>query len=104
MQCSPFIMLCFGSIEIDHVISELCYKGTILQKNYRKMTILWSFSYNSFVKFCGKKIGATTCPYYIRIHVIMRCIIKGLRCIHIRCYNGEIIKQAIWIALHVGYW
>ena len=37
------------------VLSELCYKGTILQRNYRKMTILWSFSYHSFVKFCGKK-------------------------------------------------
>ena len=25
---SPFIMLlCLGSIELDHVISELCYKG-----------------------------------------------------------------------------
>ena len=52
-----------------HVISELCYKGTILQRNYRKMTIktilqrnyqkmtiLWSFSYNFFVKFYGRKI------------------------------------------------
>ena len=31
------------------VISD--YKETILQRNYRKMTILWSFSYNFFVKF-----------------------------------------------------
>ena len=29
-----FIILCLGSIGIDHVISELCYKDTILQKNY----------------------------------------------------------------------
>ena len=36
MQCSLFIMLCLGSM--DRIISELCYKGTILQKNYRKMT------------------------------------------------------------------
>ena len=35
---------------------EPCYKGTILQRNYRKITILWSFSYNSFVKFQGKGI------------------------------------------------
>ena len=35
----------------DLVISELCYKGIILQRNSRKMTILWSFSFNSFVKF-----------------------------------------------------
>ena len=31
-------------------------KGTILQRTYRKMTILWSFSYNSFENFHGKKI------------------------------------------------
>ena len=49
-------MLCLGSIGMDHVITVSCYKGTILQKNYRKMTILWSFSYNSFVKFNGKNI------------------------------------------------
>ena len=41
---------------MDHVIHESCYKGIILQRNSKKMTILWSFSYNSFVKFCGKKI------------------------------------------------
>ena len=55
VQCSPFIMIYLRSIGMDHVISELCYKGTILQRNYRKMTIPWSFSYNSFVKFHGKK-------------------------------------------------
>ena len=31
-------------------VSELCYKGTILQRSYREMTIKWSFSYYSFVK------------------------------------------------------
>ena len=41
---------------MDNVISELCYKGTILQRIYRKMTISLSFSYNSFVKVHGKKI------------------------------------------------
>ena len=30
VQGSPFIMLCLGSIELDRVISELCYKGIIL--------------------------------------------------------------------------
>ena len=40
---------------MDCVISEPFYKGTILQRIYRKMTILWSFSYNSFVKSHGKK-------------------------------------------------
>ena len=36
-------------------LSEPCYKGTILQRNYRKMTIKWPFSYNFFVKFHGTK-------------------------------------------------
>ena len=43
---------------MDCAISELCYrhdKGTILQKNYLKMTILWSFSNNYFVKLHGQK-------------------------------------------------
>ena len=40
---------------MDCFICESCYKGTILQRNYRTMTILWSFSYNSFVKFHGTK-------------------------------------------------
>ena len=42
---------------MECLISVLCYKETILQKNYRKMTISWSFFYFSFVKFHGKKIG-----------------------------------------------
>ena len=54
-QCSPFIMLCLWSIGMKLVISESCYKETILQRNNRKMTIQWSFSYNSFLKFHGKK-------------------------------------------------
>ena len=32
--------------------NALCYKGTILRRE------LWSFSYNSFVKFVGKKKNA----------------------------------------------
>ena len=44
-------MLYLGSIGIDHVVGEFCYKETILQRNYGKMTILWPFSSNSFVKF-----------------------------------------------------
>ena len=38
-ECTPFITLNLGSIGVDRVISEPCYKGTILQGNYRKMTI-----------------------------------------------------------------
>ena len=30
IQGSPFITLCLGSIELDRVISEPCYKGIIL--------------------------------------------------------------------------
>ena len=40
----------------DHAISKLCFKGIILQRNYRKMPISWSFFYNTFVRFYGKKI------------------------------------------------
>ena len=40
----------------DCVISDSCYKGTILQQNYSKMTIKWSFSFNSIVKFHGQNI------------------------------------------------
>ena len=50
-------MLYLGSIRMSQFISESCYKGTITQRNYcRKMTILWLFSYNSFVKFHDKKV------------------------------------------------
>ena len=35
---------------MDCNISELYYKGTILQRNYREMTLIY------FVKFHGKKI------------------------------------------------
>ena len=47
-----FLILC--------VLSEICYKETILLRNYRKMAIVWSFSYNSFVNSHGKTIAATT--------------------------------------------
>ena len=42
-MCSPFITLCLGSIEMDHDISEFCYKGINLQKHYRKMTTVIFF-------------------------------------------------------------
>ena len=48
---SLFITLYLKLIEMDCVISEVSNKGTILQRSYRKITILWSFSYNSFLKF-----------------------------------------------------
>ena len=61
------------------MLSELCYKWTILQRNNRKMTTLWSFSYNSCVKFHGKKLWEAQHDY-IQISVIMRCVIQGMHC------------------------
>ena len=40
---------------MEHVISELCHKGTILQRNYRKITVSWSFSYYFFVRYAMEK-------------------------------------------------
>ena len=60
----------FGSIGMDHIIGELCYEGTILQRNY-----------SAFVKFHGKSIWEPQHHHvicYIQIYVIMRCVIKGL--------------------------
>ena len=48
-------MLCLGSTGVDQIVSAFSYEETILQRNYRKMTILWSLSCNSLVKFHGKK-------------------------------------------------
>ena len=79
VQCSPFITLCLGSLEINCVISKSCYKGTILQRNYRKMTVIWSFSYNSFVKFHGKKIGS---------HYMARFFLNP--CNNEVCYKGSL--------------
>ena len=53
VQWGTFIMQYLEFIGMDSVLSESCYKGTLLQRNYRKMTNSWSFSYNSFVKFNG---------------------------------------------------
>ena len=40
VQYNPFIMLCLGPIGVYRVTSELFYKGTILQRDSRKMPIL----------------------------------------------------------------
>ena len=48
------------------------------QKNHRKITIKWSFSYNSFVKFNGKTFWERQHDCYIQIHVIIMCVIIGL--------------------------
>ena len=64
-ECSAVYSPMFGGI--DQVRNELCYKGTILQRNYRKMTILWSFSLDSFVEFHGNFFSAATANSYIEI-------------------------------------
>ena len=66
---------------MDRVISGLRYKGTILQRNYRKMAILWSFFHNFFVNFHGKKIWETHDDVIIQFCVILKCDIKRLHCI-----------------------
>ena len=67
VQFSSFIMLSLGPIIMNQVINELCYKGTILQRNYRKMTISWSWSFscNFFVKFYCKKFGSHNMDCFI---------------------------------------
>ena len=50
------------------VISELCYKGTLLQRHCRKMTM--SFSNNSFVKlhvnfFCSHNMTCVISEYVL---------------------------------------
>ena len=95
IQCSPFITLCLSSIGIgmDCFICESCYKGTILQRNYRTMTILWSFSYNSFVKFHGTKLGSHSMTVLYQICVIMRCVIKGFHCNWLICIKMNSISK-----------
>ena len=85
----------FGVDRNGPCYKQTCYKGTVLQRNYRKMTILWSFSYNSFLKFhINENLGATTCLCYIQIYVIMRCVIKGHYCILI--YGPGHEKTCLW--------
>ena len=53
-----FIALFVGFMGMHNVISKLYYKGTILQRNYRKMimvVIIINFPIIPFLKFCGIK-------------------------------------------------
>ena len=47
----------FG-VHMDCAYSQLVIEGQFCKRNYRKMTISWSFSYNSFVKSHGEKWDA----------------------------------------------
>ena len=78
---------------MDCVISESCskLKRTILQNNCRKITILRSFSYKSFVKFQGKKIASNYITVYIKI-CIKTIVMKGLHSLYeiLRHLNASI--------------
>ena len=50
LHCSPCITLCLASMRMKHVISELCYKGTICKGATMKI---------SFVKFHAKNLDDT---------------------------------------------
>ena len=56
---------------VVHVI-----KGHFTKEITGKMTILWSFSYNFFVKFPGEKTLEQKHDCDIQILAIMRCVIK----------------------------
>ena len=74
----------FGSLDLgmDCLLSKSSYKGTILQRHYRKMTILWSYSYNSFVKHHGEKQYGShnMTPLYQNMCYKEVCY-KGITCI-----------------------
>ena len=71
-------------LQVNHV-----YKGEILQRNYMKMTMLWSFSYNSFVIFHGKKYGRHNMTMLYSNPLITRCVINGLYCTSISPILGK---------------
>ena len=62
---------------MEHVISESCNIETILLKNYRKLSMKWSFSYNSLVTLHGKK----TRSHNITVLYPYLCYIEA-------CYKG----------------
>ena len=93
LECSLFIAhLVITQIQISHIVTtriQISHSHSvapkffyceILQRNYREMTIKWSFSYNSFVKL----------SLYIKIHSLVitqsipmdpkHSLIKGLQC------------------------
>ena len=49
-------MLYLGSKGIDHVVSEYCYKETILQRNYEKMAIYGHFPQIPLLNFMDENI------------------------------------------------
>ena len=79
----------FKSIGMDCVISESCYNGKILHKNYRKMTFPWSFSCNSFVKFCGKNIWE---PQYEHVISKSEMCYKGIALYFYLCFSRPIFS------------
>ena len=66
---------------MDRVISELCYKRTLLRRNYKEITISWTLSYNAVVKFHDKNTGSHNMVVLFPIRVVTSNVIKGLHCI-----------------------
>ena len=99
-QCGLSITLFLWSIRMDCVISEMYYKGTILQRSYRKNDHDWSFSYNSFVKFHGKKLEATA--YNIPpIFFVPRMLSAFLCLMHILKFKFLSYKQTLWTVIRL---
>ena len=63
---SYIITLCLESIGMDHVFSELCYKWTILQRNYCKMAI------SCFNALICAAVMTTALTFYILMNFIQQ--------------------------------
>ena len=68
------------------LLGESNYKGTILQRNYRKMTMK-SFFYNSFLKFHGQKLWETQHDHVILIILVSSCDIMRVQCNNMEIYS-----------------
>ena len=67
--------------------SEQCFKETILQRRYKKMTIKWSFSYNSLYNFRVKRNRSHNMTVFgVRVHR------NGLCCSE-QCNEGTILQR-----------
>ena len=91
-----------------NVVALKCFYHGILQRDYRKMTIKWSFSYNSFLKLS---------LYYWRQSVLIdpkHSIIKGRHCAMYETLNISLSKIhtslnitldfCCWTGLGVSSW
>ena len=66
----------------DDFTNEFTENDHELQRTERKMTISWSFSYNSLLNSM-EKTRSSNKKCYIEINVLTRRVIKGLQCISV---------------------